>query len=629
MNLRAPGRQLHKHSMRSAILALTIGSMVFALVLLTVLFGLASRQQIRDVTMEDNDQTLVRMQRELNDEVHSIFIRMTSIYSESEFVDSMRNPAADWSNLQPYYWFAWKLANARYSGTDSPEAIYIYDSSDRLISCYRRIVYLYPRDIYEASGMDTNTERVQQYLSGDTTDLFISGYYNRAADKDLVRFVLKLHDYDSGRRTFGYLVCDFDSSLFTNIISKYIASDGVIAWLQPAGDRAVAVSGLAGEQARTNHTALLAAIRGMKSTEELSASGLLGKDWPGCYLNANLDSAYGLNEFMLTSQSLALETQQALVRSLFLIMLLMLVLTSFLAAILSSRIARPLEQMRDTIVRIKGGETALRVSPAGWSEELELLGTEFNDMLDRIQNMIKQEYEARLLVERTEYKALQAQINPHFLYNTLDTMAGIANAQDCVLVSGLCQSLSAIFRYSLDISDDLSTMQKEMAHVRNYLYVMDVRNGNSVRCEFEIAPDTLQDAVPRITIQPIVENALSHGLRSSRRKDKCLRISAVHGANPLVRETGGTGSCPPAENCLIITVEDNGIGMDARSLNEELARADLHRVEIGRSIGVLNVNARIRQAFGPCYGIRIDSVEGEGTRVYIVIPGRKGEPSTE
>ena len=91
-------------------------------------------------------------------------------------------------------------------------------------------------------------------------------------------------------------------------------------------------------------------------------------------------------------------------------------------------------------------------------------------MLDRIQAMAEEELQNKMLVERTEFKMFQAQINPHFLYNTLNTMSGIANAQNCPLVSGICHSLSAIFRYSLNMTDELSTIQNEMDHVRNYLY---------------------------------------------------------------------------------------------------------------------------------------------------------------
>ena len=217
--------------------------------------------------------------------------------------------------------------------------------------------------------------------------------------------------------------------------------------------------------------------------------------------------------------------------------------------------------------------------------------------------MAQEELQHKMLVERTEYKMLQAQINPHFLYNTLDTMSGIANAQKCPLVSGMCRSLSAIFRYSLNMTDELSTMQNEMAHVRNYLYVMDVRNGSAIAYDYQIDSDTLQDQMPRICIQPVVENALSHGLRNVRRKDKKLLIRSEH-----------------IDENLVITVSDNGAGMDAESMNRLLKQNDMKRVESGVSIGILNVNARLKNLFGDEYGLHIESIMGEGTTVTITVP---------
>ena len=306
---------------------------------------------------------------------------------------------------------------------------------------------------------------------------------------------------------------------------------------------------------------------------------------------------------MLTPQSLMLQTQSALARTLLVIAGIILLLMMFLGTLISGFIYRPVEALSNTMIRIKNGDTDLRVKTEGWSEELKVMGDEFNEMLDRIQKMVEDEYEAKVLMERTQYKVLQAQINPHFLYNTLDTMSGIAASQNCMLVSGICQSLSAIFRYSLDISDTQSTLQQEMAHVRNYLYVMDVRNGNSVKYTYHIDSDTLQDSIPRITLQPIVENALQHGLRMTRRKDKELIITAKHN-----------------DGRLFITIEDNGAGMDADAMNEQLEKADLGRIEMGRSIGIMNVNARIKNVYGNNYGIHYESDQDTGTKAIIILP---------
>lgn len=425
----------------------------------------------------------------------------------------------------------------------------------------------------------------------------ISGYCNPDAKRSVVRFVLKLHNYDEERKNIGYLVCDINSSAFTSIMAKYVDIEQVCLWLQPVGDQVIAKTGQVSVSQKRIQKQL------SKVIENYYSSGQLEQEYEGNYLIQVPQEEYNLEAFVLVSQSLLTATQKSLIRTLLIIMTAMIGLIVLLVFMLSRWMTKPVEEMRNTIVRIKNGEASLRVSPVGWSEELTVLGTEFNEMLDRIQAMAEEELQNKMLVERTEFKMFQAQINPHFLYNTLNTMSGIANAQNCPLVSGICHSLSAIFRYSLNMTDELSTMQNEMDHVRNYLYVMDVRNGSTVAYEYQIDNETLNDRLPRICLQPVVENALTHGLRNTRRKDKKLLIRAEH----------------IGEN-LVITIADNGTGMDAEAMNVLLERNDRKRVETGVSIGILNVNARLKQLFGAEYGLWIQSQAGEGTTVTITVP---------
>jgi sensor histidine kinase YesM len=372
----------------------------------------------------------------------------------------------------------------------------------------------------------------------------------------------------------------------------------VYVWLQPRGDISIAqVGNITKEESRIFSDLTQTIATASNEFPEFE------NEYGSFYLNSIAMRKYNLHIVMLTPQSLLLETQSALVRTLLVIAGIIILLMLFLGTLISGFIYRPVEALSSTMIRIKNGEKELRVKTDGWSDELKVMGEEFNEMLDRIQKMVEEEYEAKVLMERTQYKVLQAQINPHFLYNTLDTMSGIAASQDCMLVSGLCQSLSAIFRYSLDISDTQATLQQEMAHVRNYLYVMDVRNGNSVKYTYHIDTDTLQDSIPRITLQPIVENALQHGLRMTRRKDKELIITAKHN-----------------DGRLFVTIEDNGAGMDADAMNEQLEKADIGRIEMGRSIGIMNVNARIKNVYGNNYGIHYESDQETGTRAIIILP---------
>ena len=557
-------------TMRRALLVLCIASVVFALLLQTFLFHQSLRRQIRAESISDHEISLNKMQTDLSNFIHTIRGEMLTIYSEQDLIAAMREAAEKDTDMKDYYWRSWYFARKRFTKEDQLLAMYLYDTKDHLISSYR----------------------------------YNSGYHNSAAKKDIVRFVLKLHNYDADRNALGYLVCDINSAAFTSIMAKYVDVEQVCLWLQPLNDRVIAMTGEASESQRRIQKQLA------KVVQSHYKSGELGQEYDGNYLIQVSQENYNLEAFVLVSQSLLTATQKTLIRTLLIIMGAMILAIMVIVLFVSQWMTKPVEEMSSTITRIKDGETQLRVQPVGWSQELTTLGTEFNEMLDRMQVMAQEELQHKMLVERTEYKMLQAQINPHFLYNTLDTMSGIANAQNCPMVSGMCHSLSAIFRYSLNMTDELSTVQNEMAHVRNYLYVMDVRNGSTIAYDYQIDSDTLADQMPRICIQPVVENALTHGLRNVRRKDKKLLIRSEH-----VNEN------------LVITVQDNGAGMDAESMNRLLDQNDMKRVESGISIGILNVNARLKRLFGEKYGLHIESTAGEGTTVTITVPAVSTENS--
>ncbi|WP_027209540.1 cache domain-containing sensor histidine kinase [Butyrivibrio hungatei] len=577
-----------KWTMRRAILSMVIGCTLFAVIAQTVAFEVTSRQQIRRESLLNNDETLQRIENELNSYIHGLIVKMQTIYTETELIAAMRRDSSAQGEILNYYWSAWRLSEARFDSADQLFAMYIYNNEDKLISSWRKQPIAYPNDLY-AGEQYVNESHLKRYLESDDYAVMISGYHNEVADSDILRFCLKLHTYDDKRTQYGYIVCDFNAQNISDLMSKYISSRDVYVWLQPRGDISIAqVGNITKEESRIFSDLTQTIATASNEFPEFE------NEYGSFYLNSIALRKYNLHIVMLTPQSLLLETQSALVRTLLVIAGIIILLMLFLGTLISGFIYRPVEALSSTMIRIKNGEKELRVKTDGWSDELKVMGEEFNEMLDRIQKMVEEEYEAKVLMERTQYKVLQAQINPHFLYNTLDTMSGIAASQDCMLVSGLCQSLSAIFRYSLDISDTQATLQQEMAHVRNYLYVMDVRNGNSVKYTYHIDTDTLQ---------PIVENALQHGLRMTRRKDKELIITAKHN-----------------DGRLFVTIEDNGAGMDADAMNEQLEKADIGRIEMGRSIGIMNVNARIKNVYGNNYGIHYESDQKTGTRAIIILP---------
>ena len=254
--------------MRNTLLVLCIGSVVFALLLQTFLFHQSLRRQIRAESISDHEISLNKMQTDLSNFIHTIRGEMLTIYSEQDLINSMRDAAEQDTSLKEYYWRTWYLARKRFTKEDQVLAMYLYDTKDRLISGYRYNSVTYPRDIYK-SDYDDNADRVYEYVHGDRTDLMISGYHNPDAKKDIVRFVLKLHNYDSDRSSLGYLVCDINSAAFTSIMGKYVDVEQVCLWLQPLNDQVIAMTGEASESQHRIQKQLAKVVEGYYQSSKL------------------------------------------------------------------------------------------------------------------------------------------------------------------------------------------------------------------------------------------------------------------------------------------------------------------------------------------------------------------------
>jgi sensor histidine kinase YesM len=310
---------------------------------------------------------------------------------------------------------------------------------------------------------------------------------------------------------------------------------------------------------------------------------------------------YEFTAFSLFPTSILEINQNALMVNTLLVVGLILVLFLLLFLLVSRSLTQPLTYVVSTIKRIKQGETSLRLKPMK-QDEIGILGHEFNDMLDETERLIKQEYTSQLLLKDAKYKALQAQVNPHFLYNTLDTMSGIANSQECKTVGSLCHALSNVFRYSIDMKSPYATLAQEIAHIKNYAYIINVRMNHSIEINIHVDDSLLEYVVPRLSIQPLVENAIQHGLRN-KRGDKNINIGA--------QLTGED---------LEVWVEDNGVGMDTDKLTNQLESSLEDALTKNESIGLDNINARAKILFGDGYGVKIKSEPDKGSRVILRIP---------
>jgi two-component system sensor histidine kinase YesM len=281
-------------------------------------------------------------------------------------------------------------------------------------------------------------------------------------------------------------------------------------------------------------------------------------------------------------------------------------LVIFISYYISQSITRPVRELSKITEKVARGDLSVRAG-VDTGSEIGVLSESFNEMIDRISRLLDQVRTEQESLRRAELELLQSQINPHFLYNTLDTIVWLAEAGDQARVVSMVGSLSKFFRASLGQGKDQVTIKDELDHVRSYLEIQQVRYQDILDYSIDVPEEVYNAPVPKITLQPLVENALYHGIKNKRGKGN-------------ISITGKTEN-----KCIYIYIEDNGMGMTEERLeriSEKMNDPGLFESEEdkGDVFGLSNVNERIKLKFGSRYGIHIDSVYGEGTTVTILLP---------
>lgn len=294
--------------------------------------------------------------------------------------------------------------------------------------------------------------------------------------------------------------------------------------------------------------------------------------------------------------------------------------TVFLAILLSvffaSSIALPVEKLRSLMKQAETGDFSIRFTE-NREDEIGQLGHSFNRMIEEISNLIDQVYQEQQRKRETELRVLQEQIKPHFLYNTLDTIQWMAQEHGARDIVDMVSALTQLFRVGLSKGQEMIPLREEFRHVESYLFIQKIRYEDKFDYTISIDAGLEQLRLLKVILQPLVENAIYHGIKERRGKGH-IQVSAVREGNDI-----------------LLTVEDDGIGMPAdklAQLQEELSssrelRTESHKDwgELGHiGFGARNVHERIFLNFGPGYGITYSSTWGLGTRVTIRHPAIEG-----
>ncbi|MDY3248761.1 MAG: histidine kinase [Candidatus Choladocola sp.] len=309
-------------------------------------------------------------------------------------------------------------------------------------------------------------------------------------------------------------------------------------------------------------------------------------------------------------EALREEIRSDVVRAIILSVILFLVILT--GALLISRnitanITGGIRQLRSVTKKAGKGDFSVRARLEESDEEMQELGDGFNQMVEKIGNLVEGIRVEQLNLRMTEQKLLQAQINPHFLYNTMDTIIWLAEDNQNEQVIMMVTALSDFFRTTLSRGKDYITVEEEESHIRSYLQIQQFRYQDILEYEIDIPPELYRYQILKLTLQPLVENALYHGIKNKRGKGRIL----VSG-----EEKDGK---------LIFSVTDNGMGMTPERLKQirKEMNQDIRGTAEPAGFGLYNVAQRIRLNYGTDYDIWVESVYGVGTEFTVTIPAIK------
>ena len=289
------------------------------------------------------------------------------------------------------------------------------------------------------------------------------------------------------------------------------------------------------------------------------------------------------------------------------IIVLTIIIGVTVSVIIAQSLILPLENTVNALEKFSRGDFAVRLKE-NRCDEIGKLNRIFNKAIKEINELMQKVTQSEILNKEMEFKTLQSQMNPHFLYNTLDTINWLAFKEKQTEICNLVAAISSLIRASISNKKSIITIEQELDYVKNYIYIQHIRYKDRFDIIYDIDESLLKQAVPKLIIQPIVENAIIHGIENSKNKN-LLYIS-------VKREN----------ECIVIIVKDTGIGMTDEKVSEllkEPLNAEGDEQKAHTNLGLYAVHKRIQLMYGDLYGLTVQSQAGEGTTVTLHIPFTK------
>lgn len=304
----------------------------------------------------------------------------------------------------------------------------------------------------------------------------------------------------------------------------------------------------------------------------------------------------------LESVRVKLEKQNKLIMTISILVVLILTVTMLALSIaITASITRPVGDLCEAARQIGKGDFSIRADTEA-ADEIAVLTESFNKMTEKIGNLVQVKEQQQQNLKKTEIKLLQAQINPHFLYNTLDAIVWLVEEQKTREAVQMVTSLSQFFRTTLSEGRDYVTVLEEENHVRSYLEIQQVRYQDIMEYDIDMDSDLYTYHVPKLLLQPLVENAIYHGIKNKRGIGRIV----IRG---IKRDTE-----------MLFLVQDNGKGMSQEEIQQLRKKIENREEKEAGNFGLRNVNERIKTYYGESYGLTLEQNQGGGITVLVLLP---------
>ncbi|WP_165972403.1 sensor histidine kinase [Paenibacillus piri] len=583
-------------SLKSTIIGLFIPIIIlFVLGTGMISFILASKQ-IRQIAFTGLKDTIAQTKSLLNDKLTAFVVELIAVENSSEWTAVMNRAGDPNAVMEPAdYIFMNKSFDSYFDHYSMIDSILFY-FNDGKASWFKRNSFGSPVQV----SLDKYSRQLDDHRLSVIKWLNLHDDSELSAPQVVSAYVMFGKDRE---HTNGIFMFNLKSRFFTDILSNAkVSKNGYLCLISDDGFMSVK---RVERKYEIDETELQKKLQEAAQTSgQISMKNAHGSNMLVIYDTLDINKwkmVAVLPEDELLDEVNAIK--YVTIAVMFGIILVAVVLSNLIAHI----ITKPLTKLTRKVGLVEDGNLDIELKVAN-SNEIGVLSSSIQDLVYRIKDLLKEVKEEQELKRLSELAVLQSQIRPHFLYNTLFSIKQLCEMGNNREAGEMVTALSSFFRISISKGNERIPVSQEIEHIQNYLYIQQMRYGEDFSYEIEMDPDIMSCPIVKLTLQPLVENAIYHGMKQKRSKG-------------FIRIWGYS-----SKQEVLIHVEDNGIGMPEEKLaaiNESLRNGASNEGNLG--FGIRNVHERLRLNYGPCYGLAYVHRSGGGIIVTVNIPLQSAE----